>query len=556
MTRALLCCSSVHEVIGSFNRVWSVGTLTELGLSSREIRSQNLFDVELPDIDAQLRHLIETGLQKESSTGKANACAEIAFQHVHWRFVRYYQYRLRLEKLINRDLVTHLTLSSAQDCDLVQACQAACSKYNIELNVQSGPCDTYSSKLAFLATYDLPSGVKFLDSLASPLLAAYYRLNKAQTFYQPYNNLGDGYFKAAVLTWRRSLCLTGQTLPSAEPGHPRCIVNMDVVIHSNPGINFDPQAWPRFDRFDIAVLVSAFGYFHGRYNVTSIDMLYKRSCKFFEQSRTHRIVLNSDNTCTSRLLSKAARTTGMQIDYLPHGLTFEDLSLDTGTSCGVDRILAWNRASAAAYERLGRRTEVISHPSNKVFPSNKRRLPRKYRDLRVLIMPPEWVGLSFSSRPDCFERDILDVLAALHHLDVPAAKIKLHNSIPAVLQAKIKMLDAIRPYAAIDFCLIDSNIPAQKLYEQFDLIIIGPTTGLLEASRSTTPFIGFRAFMHKAGVFSDTQFPSASTIDELVHCIKSYDVAAVDVQCQSIGETLRVGSHPFSCFDNTSVAFR
>lgn len=544
MVRTFICCSSSHKLNGSFNHIWSVGKLTELGLSARSVTSRNLFDIELPDIDAQLLNIIETGLLMESSIRASNAWAEISIQHVHWRFVRYYQYRLRLEKLIIRDHVTHLTLSSSQDCDLVQACQAASAKHDVELSVQSGSCDIYSSKLPFLASYDLPSGFGCLDSLASKILAMFYRINKTTAFYQPYNNLGDGYYRAAVLTWRRSLFLTSRNLPNTQLGSPRCIANMDVAIRNNPSVNFNPQAWPGFDGFDLAVLESAFSYFQERYDVSSIDILFKRLRKFFEQSRTRRIVLNSDNTCTTRLLSKAARTNGMQIDYLPHGVIFEDLALNTGFGCGVDRILAWNSASAVAFESRGRRTEVISHPSNQISPANKRSLPRKLSHLRVLIMPPEWVHLSFSSRPDCFERDILDVLSALHRLGVDSAKIKLHNSIPPVLQAKIKMLDAIRPYAAIGFCLIDSNLPAQKLYDQFDLIVMGPTTGLLEASRSTTPFIGFRALMNKAGVYSDTSFPSANNTDDLVNCIMSYDVAEVDTQCHRIGETLRTGSEP------------
>ena len=550
MTRILICCSSVCAANSSFNQVWSVGKLTELGLSSRNISSQNLFDLAIPDIDWKLRFHIERGLKLESQRGKYSVWAEIAFQHVHWRFVRYYQYRLRLEALIINNCVTHITLSSTSDSDLLQACKAACIKYNIELNLQNDYCDIQSSKIPFLATYDLPTGFNFLDSLVTPLLVAYYRLNKTSIFYQSYNNLGHNYQNASVLTWRRSLSISGKSLPNAQPSHPNYIVNMDVAIKKNPEINFDLKFWPGFDKFDLVVLESAFSYFHDRYGISCIDVIYKRCCKFFEQSHAHRLVLNSDNTCTARLLSKAARNAGMQIDYLPHGVIFEDLSLDTGTDCGADRILAWNRASAYAFECRGRNAEVISHPSNTVLPVSKRRLPRKSANLRVLIMPPEWVCLSNTSRPDCFERDIIDVLDALGRLEIRSVKIKLHNSIPAVLKAKKEMLEAIKPYIAINFDLIDSNIPASKLYDQFDLVIMGPTTGLLEASRSTTPFIGFRALMHKAGVFSDTHFPSASTVDELIECILSYDAAEVDSQSAHIGKTLRVGRHPFSIDKN------
>jgi len=228
-------------------------------------------------------------------------------------------------------------------------------------------------------------------------------------------------------------------------------------------------------------------------------------------------------------------------------LIMEDVALKANTNCGVDRVLAWNAASAEAFEQRGSLAKVIVHPSHVGSVVCKRPLPIDLSGLRVLILPPEWVGLSFASRPDCFERDLIDAFQVLHQLDIKAVHVKCHNSVKEVLDAKYAMLAAIQPYSQLAVSIIEGQVPTQQLFAQFDLtIIIGLTTGILEASRSATPLICFRTLMHKCAVFDDCALPQADTSYELMQCIRNYDVNAVDIQCQLLGESLRAGMHPFS----------
>jgi hypothetical protein len=546
MKKALLCCGPWSEAFGDFDEIWSLGPLVERRLLSQGFRSRNLFDVELPDLDQSLRLRVESGLEAEAARGGVSAWADIAVQHVHWRFVRYYQYRLRLERLVSETRVTNLVVSSRDDRDLIQACEAICNQLHIGLEWQDNSCDPPSSLLSFLASYDLPQDVTALENCASRLLALYYRYKKINVFYQPYNNLRASYPAAAVLTWRRSIFFPGSGLPELAYGRSRSLVNLHTPINEHHEVSFNPESWRGFDSYDLVVLSSAFSYFRRRYSKLTIDHIFACVQKFFKWTRVNRVVLNSDNTCTTRLLAKAAKSQGIYVDYMPHGLIQEDMSLQTRTNCGADRILAWNAASAAAFAHRGNCAKVISHPSNAGCVARKRALPVNLSTMRVLIMLPEWVVLSFTGRPDCFERDLLDVMASLRRLDVRSVQVKCHDSNKTVLDAKLAMLEAIRQYAPIDFKVIDSKVDAQQLYEQFDLAIIGPTTGLLEASRSSTPFVGFRAMMRKAALFNGFNLPYADTVEELLQCIQSYDVNAVDTQCQRLSESLRTGVHPFS----------
>lgn len=537
MIRAVLCCDSSIPNVGDIRHIWAKDKLTEIQLQARGIVSKNICDVDLLDIDASLRKQIEFGLQMEAKRGGVYSWIEIAYQHVYWRFARYYQYKLRLEKLIKQNGVEQLVLSSIANSDLVFACRAASNGLNIHFEALTGGSNPDSSSLSFSASYDLPSSISVVDCIAGYFLAFAYRISGVRTFFQPYHNLGGKYEKAAVFTWRRTLCLTGKNLPIAKLGHSWSMYNIDTNIRHDHCVSLDPDAWGGFDAYDREALASALSYFCQRYKASYLNQISKLTRKFLRRSGAARILLNSDNTCTTRLLSKSAKAEGLQVDYMPHGLVWEDLTLNLGTDCGADRVLAWNEASVRAYQRRGMNAKAISHPScnkdavGKIFIGN-------IAALRVLVLPPEWIGLTYAGRPDCFERDVLDVLNTLRELGINSVSIKCHNSTAETIQKKMWMLNAIKPYAKMDFEILDSGLPTNGLYEKFDLVIVGPTTGILEVSRSSTPFICFRAMLHKAGTFDDYKLPCADTVEELQRLILSYDLQQTSEQCVALGQSL------------------
>ncbi len=554
MKKLLLVCGPwAAGSVDGYDEVLGQGALQARRLAAEGMEAGSLFDIPLPDQDLEMRQRVEDGLAAQAAMDPALAWSALAYQHVQWRFLRYLQYRQRLQRLLSGSSVGRLTLSSGDDSDLVHAARVACTGKGAELEVLDGRADRPSSLLSFLASYDLPASVSMLESVTSRLLALCYRQEKVRLFYQPYNNIGDSFADAAVLTWRRSISFPAGALPVAALGHERSGVNLDTPVVDRPAVELPEQAWPGFDDEDRKVLASAYSYFHRRYPAGLLSRLHARSRSFLRSSRVKRLVLNSDNTCTTRLLAAAAREAGAHVDYLPHGLIWEELSLRTGSGNGADRVLAWNEGSASTYRSLGAQAAVISHPGNVAPVQRKRRFPADLSTMRVLLMPPEWVGLSFAGRPDCFERDMLDALEALHRLGISQVQVKCHHSIPEIVQAKLDMLESIRPFSPLAFTVIDSGIRADQLYGKFDLAIIGPTTGVLEASRSAMPFIAFRALLHKAGLFSGFAFPAAESVDELVQVVRGYDFDMVERECERMARSLNAGPAPFAAVLDAKV---
>ena len=546
MTKAILYCCDEKIINGDFNEVLSLGISVKLGLLSKGISSQNIFDVKLPDLDTKIREKIEDGLYSESISDNGTMLYNIAFQHIQWRFIKYYQYKLRIETLILKNKINHFTLSSSKGSDLEFACLAACINHKIPFVILKGNFSKQSSLLSHLATYDLPKKTTKIESIFRILWIFYYRYKGIKTFYETYNNFNIKYPHATSFSWRRSVCFPGFNLPKFNSFGINGFINLNTPIITNHNIKFNTKFWNGLDKNDLKVLESSLYYFLERYKISDIENLFKSTKSFFKNSKAERLILNSDNTCSSRLLCYAAKAGGLKVDYLPHGLIADWQPLRTGTKFGVDRILAWNKDSNYSFRNVGKSSDTISHPSNLIIPKAKKKLPSKLNNLRVLIMPPEWVGLSFLGRPDCFENDLLEIFKALDKLEIQSAHVKYHNAVPIALKAKEEMLTKIKQYSPIDFNIIESNKLTQNLYEKYDLVIMGPTTGILEVSRSSTPFILFRSSFYSYGIFSKIKFLLANNAEELVFQIKNYDNSILDQNCIKLSHSLSKNKLPLS----------
>ena len=161
-------------------------------------------------------------------------------------------------------------------------------------------------------------------------------------------------------------------------------------------------------------------------------------------------------------------------------------------------------------------------------------------------MPPDWFGLSFDTGMDCFEHDLLGMMNGLARLGVPHVFVKYHHSFPAVVRAKEQALERVQPFAPMRMTTIDSAESSPQLLGggEFDLAVIGPTTGIVEASRSSTAFVVYRGFLEKSGLLDGFRLPTADGPDELAQAIELYDVNVVDEECLRLHESLNAGPHP------------
>ena len=545
-------CGRTESDLGRFDYVVPLGTLNRAEFGASSVESA-LLDVQMSGLDRHILVRIDTALLAEAAANQALRWAPLALQHVQYRFVYYYQYKLRILRLLRERSVRHLVLTSALDTDLVFAAQAACAYLDIPLEVMEEAYDPPSSVLSFLASYDLPPIGALSNDVAVTMAAWMQRRRGMRVLYQPHPNLGGPTARgAAPFTWSRSVGvahgirhgvnrrLTGSPAPS--------FVSFDTHIDRSAAMTLDPDLWQGFDEWDLTALNSALLYFRARYPVEHLDLLYEKLQRFLTRSGAGRVVLNADITASGRLLAAAARSLGLQADFLPHGVVWEHLTPSTEGAFHPQRVLAWNPPSRERYGSHDINSITVSHPINQGPVVGTRPLPSDLSGMRVLVMPPEWVGLSFDGRPDCFESDLLEATRGLALLGVRSITVKYHHAHPTALDAKEGAIARLRPFAPLNLNTIASHhsVPQLLADGSFDFAVIGPTTGILEASRSGTPFIAFRAFMETAGLFDGFPLPQADSAEELENAIRTYNTDDAVGQCRLLHESLNLGPHPLA----------
>ena len=242
------------------------------------------------------------------------------------------------------------------------------------------------------------------------------------------------------------------------------------------------------------------------------------------------------------MLIYAAKKSQMNVDLLPHGLTFEDYTRTTDGPFSPDRVLAWNEASRDRYRQLGMNSITISHERNRSWLDPIHREAKPIKTMNVLVLLSSSVPLQL----DAFERMFLDMHAALEVLGVEQAKWKSHNAGPMITKIQNFTIQRLEQTLAVKLEVIEASLDAQQLMSGFDIVVMaGPTSGIFEAARFGIPFVVFGGQIERAGCLDGFMIPHADSKDELVEAIRDFDYKAHQTLCIALRDSLNTGKDPF-----------
>ena len=77
-----------------------------------------------------------------------------------------------------------------------------------------------------------------------------------------------------------------------------------------------------------------------------------------------------------------------------------------------------------------------------------------------------------------------------------------------------------------------------ELFNDFDLVVVGSTTGIIELALSSTPFIVLRAFLEDTNLVNNFKLPSTDNEKGLIELIRNYDFINLDNECMKLYSSL------------------
>ena len=532
MKKAILICDNGIYTLEKYDIVFSLGKLIELELKSKNLHSINIYEIKIPFNNKKIQSDIENNLELESKISGKTRWVNLTIQHVLWKYIYYYQFKERLLQLIKTYEIGDFTLSSSSNKYLQYGFKAACLKSKINFKINKGNSVLTSTVTPLTSTFDLPFGQNILEVCVAKLLSFYYRFNRTKIFFENNNQINTS---GSKFSFRRSISFLGIYLPKFTLNSYKSIIDLEFRYKEKSIFRLNKNLWVGFDSFDLRFISLILDDFFKKYNSKYLDNLFKSLFSFFEISRAKKIILSSDNTCSSRFLSYTARKAGLEVNFLPHGIMQSYQYLKTGSEFGVDKILSWNQSESDYLLNEGKNAINFQCPLKLKSPKSKINYGKKnLSKLKILVLLPEWVGLTLKSRPDCFENDFFTIQNSLIKLGINEVYLKYHNAIDISNKKKEEVLKRLTPLSKINFKVIPPEKKTIEIFNDFDLVIVGATTGIIELAISATPFILFRAFLSDLPIFNNINFPSANSENKLTESIINYDFMSIDDECMKL----------------------
>ena len=536
MKKAIIICDNDINSLENYEIVFSLGKLIELELKSAGIDSINIYDIKIPFQNNNIQSDIEKFLELEHKISGKTKWINVTIQHVLWRYIYYYQFKERFNNLIKNYNIGDFTISSSSNNYLLKGLEAACFKNKINCNVMEGKSVFTSSILPLLATFDIPFNQNFFEAFSSKIFALLYRFKNTKIFYENNNYLN---LNGSKFSWRRSVSFLGIYLPKFKENDKKSIICLDHNHKEKTIFQLKKTLWEGYDDFDLKVVSSTLDDFFQKYNPKYLDKLFKSLLSFFKISNAKKIILQSDNTCSARFLSYTAKKAGLETLFSPHGVMHNYQYLETTSEFGIDKILCWNQSEADYLLNNGKNAINYKCPVKLNLPKVKKKYDKKnLSKLKILVLLPEWVGLNLKSRPDCFENDFFTIHDSLINLGINDVYLKYHNAIDSIIKKKKEALKRISLLSKINFKVIDTRKKTTELFNDFDLVIVGSTTGIIELALSSTPFIIFRGFLDDLSLFNNCNLPSADNKKELIGLIRNYNFLNLDNECMKLYSSL------------------
>jgi len=551
MASLLVLCGETNIKISEFKEIAVLNIFRLNALTSQGISCFNLFDIPLDNrFNRKLCSSIDHSLHLEHEYNADLKWAPLAFLNVHYRFVRYFQFKKKLEIWAKKNHASKLVLSSCEDKDLLLAAEAVCNINIIKLEKHDGAIDeySYSGVANFLNANDFPDQRRTDPMWMIYCNAFLQRLFNKKILVQPYWNF-EIKKQTGIFSWGRSISLTGSIASRIRnkwfKKDTDSLINLLEYPSYDHSFLLKKEFWQEFDEYDMVIINSSLNYFYEYYPKNDIDILAKKLDCFLKYSRVKRIVAIHDCIPSVRICSCVAKRHGIQVDCLPHGIIWEDFFPATGTLFSPDRILAWNESSRDAFIRNGLSSAAVFHPRNNKEIVDTQPVPKNLSKCKVLILLSVRIIASMEQRIDCFENDFFEIYAALTKLKILDIAIKFHHSSPLICRIMRNTIYKFEDNCKHNFTVIESHSDTESLINKYDLLIIGAcTTGIIEAIRSSTPFIVFRGYLSGAGILDGFDFPQANSSEELIEKIKCYDVKYYNKQFKCCAESLRKGRNP------------
>lgn len=550
MSKALILCGATNQKFSEYEYIAVTNLCLMLELKKQGVVSEDLWGLSVEINSVEILRCVDKSLNEEALHSSRMRWAPLALVRIIRRYLHYAQYRRRIQIWISDKCISELVLSSSRDVDLVVAAEDVAKEFGLKFSSLDEGFDIYSGLDPFLYNEILPNYQSIDSSFVTLFISKIMKCLNIHTMYEPYTNLPIYSGGITTFKWWKTIAFFGtlidKTLLLIKKNRSQtkiCPLNLTSDAYQKNSVFLKKELWTRFDENELKVINSGISEFFKLHSLKKIDRLVSALRLFFVASGIKRLIIMDSQIAHCRLLAFSARSSGIYVDYLPHGIVTEDHTLSTRTPFSPHRVLAWNEAAQKRYESYGINSIAISHPRNLINSINTapaKALPLSIKKCLVLFSCNDSIYL------DAFERDFLDIFEVLKSLGIHS-QWKLHSSGSMLHEARMGVLIKLENLLDISIDFVDGDLDTFEVFKSYDFIVIGRlTSAIYEAALLRVPFIVYKGDIDRMGAFDGVKVPHASSITDLKREIEQFNIDSFLDTCQKIENSLVCNESPLN----------
>jgi len=503
------------------------------------------------ELDIDLQERLDYCLHEEARINLMLSMAPLAIQQIKWRLSRYLWLKQCLLAIIKEFSPRQIVLSSNRDEDVVRALGAVAKDNGVEIEIKTGLFDPRADISYLTAPYGLPPKVD--PTWFHWLHWRIVRLVKAQrqTWIEQYPNLEQTIFPTNCFPFKLLHCLSFIWAAKQKLRRFFRLSAFGVKVDFSSELDYvlplqlQAKAWQYFFLDERQLINGLLNRFFKHCPPRLIAKIEARIALMLSIMKPRRVVLSVDQLDASRLFAYTARRLGVPIDYLPHGISFEDYSGYKNDSPFLpNRILAWNEASANNFRKLGWSALPVTHPVNQKTTSRVPVLSPNPKEWKVLILLTDWSIVSQALREDCPLVDLFEAYHGLLAAGITGKQIDVKFRsyvLPGLSEGKQEILFTLRQSTGMEFKILDMSLRGSEVIPNYNLAIIGSTTAIFEAVLTGVPVIFFGRGFSRIGALEGSGLPVAHTPSEFCQALQQYRSQAMIKTYQQITQSFQFG---------------
>tara|TARA_Y100001970_G_C14259629_1_gene878817 strand:+ start:22054 stop:23682 length:1629 start_codon:yes stop_codon:yes gene_type:complete len=480
---------------------------------------------------------LEKILNEESKSSIYKKWIFLTYKFIYKYFIAYDQFYRRIDSLLKENTNIELVkISMNSPIIMHEAISVLSKKYAIDLEYTSDDFSGFSDYSSHMPI-DLPSKSEidntnvFIDIIGTLL-----KLKSHKTFILPC--LLDNKIPKGVSLFKvRYFSIVSKVLSLIPSFSKSKYINKISYINFNSfeenKIKLDIKLWIGFDDHEITFIEKIINCFYKEFDNNYLDLITAKITRMLKISDTKKIIIDETNDVLKRILMVSADQNNIEIEFLPHGLIYEDEHIYAiKTIAPKVKVLSWNNNSSNYFKNNNIICRTITYPLK--IDSN---IKNDTKDILILISGNRE---SLNNLERIISTLYVELLEKNYTIDC-----KYHNIIN---KEEINIINnqckKIEEYYNIKINIIDNNKSFTNVASNYKKLIFTTwSTGIYEASIIKIPFIIYTKENSEIHAFDNFKLPVANNIDDCISFMTNDENAYLRDIRESISNNINLFQH-------------